>query len=36
MQVVGFMQAPANIDERDVLDNRRELLSGLLTGDRRF
>jgi hypothetical protein len=31
-----FMQAPANIDERNVLNNMRGLLSGLLTGDRRF
>jgi hypothetical protein len=33
-QVVGFSLAPANIDERDVLDNRRGLLSGLLIGDK--
>lgn len=33
-QVVGFTLAPANIDERDVLDNMRGLLSGLLIGDK--
>jgi hypothetical protein len=33
-QVVGFTLAPANIDERDVLDNFRGLLSGLLIGDK--
>jgi hypothetical protein len=33
-QVVGFTLAPANIDERDVLDNIRGLLSGLLIGDK--
>ena len=33
-QVVGFSLAPANIDERDVLDNMRGLLSGLLIGDK--
>lgn len=33
-RVVGFTLAPANIDERDVLDNFRGLLSGLLIGDK--
>lgn len=33
-QIVGFTLAPANIDERDVLDNVRGLLSGLLIGDK--
>lgn len=33
-QVVGFTLAPANVDERDVLDNMRGLLSGLLIGDK--
>jgi hypothetical protein len=33
-QVVGFTIAPANIDERDVIDNMRGLLSGLLIGDK--
>lgn len=33
-QIVGFTLAPANIDERDVLDNMRGLLSGLLIGDK--
>lgn len=33
-QVVGFTLAPSNIDERDVLDNMRGLLSGLLIGDK--
>ena len=33
-QVVGFTLAPANVDERDVLDNFRGLLSGLLIGDK--
>jgi len=33
-QVVGFTLAPANIDERDVLDNMRGVLSGLLIGDK--
>jgi len=33
-QVVGFTLAPANIDERDVLDNMRGLLAGLLIGDK--
>jgi hypothetical protein len=33
-QVVGFTLAPANIDERDALDNMRDRLSGLLIGDK--
>lgn len=33
-QVVGFTLAAANIDERDVLDNMRGLLGGLLIGDK--
>jgi IS5 family transposase len=33
-QVVGFTLTPANVDERDVLDNVRGLLSGLLIGDK--
>jgi hypothetical protein len=33
-QVVGFTLTPANIDERDVLDNMRGVLSGLLIGDK--
>jgi IS5 family transposase len=33
-QVVGFTLTPANVDERDVLDNLRGLLSGLLIGDK--
>jgi hypothetical protein len=33
-QVVGFTLAPANVDERDILDNFRGLLSGLLIGDK--
>lgn len=35
-QVVGFSLAPANVDERDVLNNMRGLLSGLLIGDKGF
>ena len=33
-QVVGFTLTPANTDERDVLDNLRGMLSGLLIGDK--
>jgi len=33
-QVVGFTLAPANVDERDILDNMRGSLSGLLIGDK--
>ena len=33
-QVVGFTLAAANIDEREVLDNMRGLLAGLLIGDK--
>lgn len=33
-QVVGFTLAAANVDERDVLDNMRGILSGLLIGDK--
>src|SRR5579863_817578 len=33
-QVVGFTLTPANVDERDVLDNLRGSLSGLLIGDK--
>lgn len=33
-QVVGFTLTPANIDERDVLDNMRGILNGLLIGDK--
>jgi hypothetical protein len=33
-QVMGFTLTPANTDERDVLDNLRGVLSGLLIGDK--
>ena len=33
-RVVGFTLTPANIDERDVLDNLKGILSGLLIGDK--
>lgn len=33
-QVVGFTLTPANTDERDVLDNMRGILGGLLIGDK--
>lgn len=33
-RVIGFTLTPDNIDERDVLDNFRGLLSGLLVGDK--
>jgi hypothetical protein len=33
-QVVGFTLAPANLDEREVLDNMRGVLRGLLIGDK--
>lgn len=33
-QVVGFTLASANIDEREILDNMRGLLAGLLIGDK--
>lgn len=33
-RVVGFTLAPANVDERDILDNLRGELSGLLIGDK--
>jgi hypothetical protein len=33
-QIVGFTLAPANIDERDILDNLRGVLQGLLIGDK--
>jgi hypothetical protein len=33
-QIVGFTLTPANTDERDVLDNFRGVLSGLLIGDK--
>lgn len=33
-QIVGFTLTPANTDERDVLDNMRGLLQGLLIGDK--
>jgi hypothetical protein len=33
-QVVGFTLAAANVDEREVLDNMRGLLAGLLIGDK--
>jgi hypothetical protein len=33
-QVVGFTLTPANTDERDVLDNLRGILNGLLIGDK--
>jgi len=35
-QVVGFTLTPANIDERDVLDNWRGHLQGLLLGDKGY
>jgi hypothetical protein len=33
-QVMGFTLAPANIDERDVLDNIRGAMTGLIIGDK--
>lgn len=33
-QVMGFTLAPANVDEREVLDNMRGVLCGLLIGDK--
>ena len=33
-QIVGFTLTPANTDERDVLDNLRGILGGLLIGDK--
>lgn len=33
-QVMGFTLAPANVDERDALNNMRGILSGLLIGDK--
>ena len=34
MQVVCFTLAPANVDERDIMDNVMGVVSGLLIGDK--